>query len=57
MLSKNNILHNDVQVLITGGMGTSLVHRLKNMGIKLLITLETNSDKVVGDKMEVSCDD
>ena len=32
----------NVQVLITGGMGTGLVRRLENRGIKPLITSETN---------------
>ena len=39
----------EVQVLISGGMGTGLVRRLKNTGIKPLITTETNPDKAVED--------
>lgn len=39
----------NVQVLIAGGMGTGLVRRLKNKGVKPLITSETNLDKAVED--------
>jgi len=38
----------DMQVLIAGGMGTGLVRRLENKGIKPLITSETNPDTAVG---------
>ena len=38
-----------VQVLITGGMGTGLARRIDNMGIKPLITAETNPDKAIED--------
>jgi predicted Fe-Mo cluster-binding NifX family protein len=37
----------NVQILIAGGMGTGLVRRLENRGIKPLITSETNPDKAV----------
>jgi len=37
----------DVQVLIAGGMGTGLVSRLENRGIKPLVTSETDPDKAV----------
>ena len=39
----------DVQVLITGGMGSGLVRRLENKGIKALITTETIPDKAIMD--------
>jgi len=39
----------DIQVLITGGLGTGLVKRLENKGIKALITTETDPDKAVED--------
>ena len=39
----------DMQVLIAGGMGTGLVRRLENKGIKPLITTESNPDKAVED--------
>ena len=39
----------DVEVLISGGMGTGLVRRIENMGIKPLITAETNPDKAIED--------
>lgn len=37
----------DVQVLITGGMGEGLAHRLAGMGIEGLITTETDPDRAV----------
>jgi len=37
----------DMQVLIAGGMGSGLVRRLENRGVKSLITMETNPDKAV----------
>jgi len=37
----------NMQVLIAGGMGTGLVRRLENKGIKPLITTETDPDKAV----------
>ena len=37
----------DVQILIAGGLGTGLVRRLENRGIKALITTETDPDKAV----------
>jgi len=37
----------DVQVLIAGGLGTGLVRRLENRGIKSLVTTETDPDKAV----------
>lgn len=40
-------LLDDVQVLIAGGMGTGLVRRLDNSGIRAVITKETNPDKAV----------
>ena len=39
----------DVQVLITGGMGTGLIRRLENRSIETLITTELNPDKAVED--------
>lgn len=39
----------DMQILIAGGMGSGLVRRLENRGIKALITVETNPDKAVED--------
>ncbi len=42
----------DMQVLIAGGMGTGLVHRLENMNIEPLITTETNPDKAVEDYLK-----
>lgn len=36
-----------MQVLISGGMGSGLVRRIKNMGIEPLITTETDPDKAV----------
>jgi predicted Fe-Mo cluster-binding NifX family protein len=39
----------DMQVLITGGMGASLVRRLENRGVKALITSATDPDKAVND--------
>jgi len=39
----------NMQVLISGGMGTGLVKRLENKGIKALITAEINPDKAVSD--------
>ena len=44
----------DVQVLITGGMGTGLIRRLENMGIEALITTEINPDKAVEDYLNGS---
>ncbi|HAI69456.1 MAG TPA: hypothetical protein DCM38_08480, partial [Gammaproteobacteria bacterium] len=37
----------DVQVFITGGMGTGLVQRLKAKGIEAIMTLETEPDSAV----------
>lgn len=58
-LSKEQSFHNssphepspldDMQILIAGGLGTGLVRRLENTGIKALITTETNPDKAVED--------
>ena len=42
----------DMQVLITGGMGTGLVRRLENRGIEPLITTESNPDKAVEDYLK-----
>jgi predicted Fe-Mo cluster-binding NifX family protein len=42
----------NVQVLIAGGMGTGLVRRLENWGIKALITTETDPDKAVEDYLQ-----
>ncbi|MCF7970765.1 MAG: hypothetical protein K9L22_06310 [Methylococcaceae bacterium] len=42
----------DVQVLITGGMGTGLVRRLESKGIEPLITMESNPDKAVADYLK-----
>ena len=42
----------NVQILIAGGMGTGLVCRLENRGIKPLITPETNPDKAVEDYLK-----
>lgn len=42
----------DVQVLIAGGMGTGLVRRLTDMGIKAIITPEIDPDKAVEDYLK-----
>ena len=42
----------DVQVLIAMGMGTGLVRRLESMGIKPVITTETDPDKAVEDYLK-----
>lgn len=42
----------DIQVLIAGGMGTGLVRRLENRGVKPLITSEINPDKAVEDYLK-----
>jgi len=39
----------DIQVLISGGLGTGLVRRLENKGIKALITTETDPNKAIED--------
>jgi len=36
-----------MQVLIVGGMGMGLVHRLESMSIEAIITTETDPDKAV----------
>lgn len=37
----------EVQVLISGGMGKNLLHRLEKRGIQAVITKETDLDKAV----------
>jgi len=42
----------DAQALIAGGMGSGLLRRLENKGVKSLITSETNPDKAVEDYLK-----
>lgn len=63
-ISKEQTFHNsepdlphpldDVQILISGGMGKNLVRRLENKGIEVIVTKETDLEKAIADYLNGS---
>lgn len=63
-ISKEQTFHNsdpdlphpldDVQVLISGGMGKNLSRRLENKGIEAIVTKETDLEKTIADYLNGS---